>query len=185
MSVMSSIEISNVRKKYRSVTLTFPDVTFTNSTIILGPNGSGKSTLLKAIMGLIEYDGTIAYQGRLQYLPEHPTFPKDISMRTFLHAFVTELPIDLLQRFALIAKLDEPLNTLSKGMLGKLNLITCLMEDAAWYLLDEPVNGLDHAAMEELFEWLQTTNKRWIVTTHLPYVKERLQKDVIHLDPHS
>jgi len=31
---------------------------------VAGPNGSGKTTMVKALLGLVQYEGTIKYQSR-------------------------------------------------------------------------------------------------------------------------
>ncbi len=43
------------------LSLSVPDGT---TTVIVGPSGCGKSTLLRAVAGLTDYEGTIAYGGR-------------------------------------------------------------------------------------------------------------------------
>lgn len=173
-------------KRYQHHTVYYPDLVLSSPRIVLlGGNGSGKSTLLQAMMHLIEYKGTIDTTDALAYMPELPSFPKDTTVEEFLCAFGGYYPDSLVTEFALADKRQTNIASLSKGMKGKLNAIQCLMEEADVYLLDEPSNGMDDPSFDRLYQWLKTTTKHWIVTTHQPQLFDGLEAEVINLDSHS
>jgi ABC-2 type transport system ATP-binding protein len=179
-----SIEWEGLKKSYTKVTLTYQDRRIEGQrTILLGGNGSGKSTLLKMMLGWVHHDGTMRIDGRLSYMPEMPAFPRDVDAATFLRVLEEGDPVPWFERFGLSMRHSEPIHHFSKGMRGKLNAIQCLMKDADWYLFDEPENGLDDAGWRVLRSWLANTEKRWIITTHLPDRYQGLQAEVIRLDP--
>lgn len=181
-----SISIIGVSKRYKNVSMTYPDIKITSNRVILvGPNGSGKSTLLKAIVGLVEYEGRIQCEGSISFMPEHPNLPKDCTVIQFLTALGGQNVVSWLKRFDIYHKKDELCTSLSKGMKGKVNLIQCLIEDAAWYFLDEPTSGLDEGTLQELKRWLQTTSRKWIVSTHQDNLFSNLGAEVITLVEHT
>lgn len=152
-------------------------------TLLVGENGSGKSTLLKAMMNVLHYEGDIHISGSCSYMPEFPSFPTDITVFEFLSTFQSEaIILPFLKQFHLITKKDVLISNLSKGMKGKLNVIQCLMEEAEWYLLDEPLNGLDYDGLQELINYIQVSSQNFIIATHNTSAFQLLQTDVIHLD---
>lgn len=180
---MYSIELAGVVKRYERVRIVYPDLRITAPrTILLGTNGSGKSTLMKMMLGWVHHDGALRVAGRLSYMPESPSFPHDVDAITFLRSLEHVDPAPWLDRFRLEARTTESIHHFSKGMRGKLNAIQCLLRDADWYLFDEPENGLDTEGWAVLRNWLSTTDKRWIVSTHQPEAYQGLKAEVICLD---
>nr|MDQ3397451.1 ABC transporter ATP-binding protein [Deinococcota bacterium] len=138
-----------------------------------GPNGAGKSTLLRAVVGLLPYDGDIEICGHaprslraraaFAYLPDEAVLYEDLSLAE--HVTFTTLVyrqkeregavIDWLERFRLRDRLSESPSTHSRGMRQKLVLSLALGLDLPLLLLDEPYNGLDVEAQEELSRGLK------------------------------
>jgi ABC-2 type transport system ATP-binding protein len=71
--------------------------------------------------------------------------------RSVLHQRIEELA----ERFHLTKALDHPIRQLSKGNQQKVQLMMALLDDPKLLILDEPFNGLDVSAREELAEILR------------------------------
>lgn len=162
--------------------------------ILLGPNGAGKSTVIKSIAGLLRYKGRILINGKearsidakkiFAYVPELPAMYEALTVREhiefIMHAYnlqVTEEEIAaLLERFELTDKQDKLGNELSKGMMQKVSICCALIIKPRVILLDEPMVGLDPAAIKELKQVVGELKEAGItvlISTHmLEMVKE-------------
>ena len=165
------LEVINLSKKYGK-NLAVDQVGFTvpdgRVGILLGPNGAGKSTVIKSIAGLLRYSGSIRIQGMdsytsaakkcFAYVPELPYMYEALTVREHIDfmlraygADTTEEEIQtLLQRFELADKQEKLGNELSKGMMQKVSICCALVIHPRVILLDEPMVGLDPAAIKEL-----------------------------------
>lgn len=140
-------------------------------TIIIGANGVGKSTLLKYVAGRF---GKRIIDQPFRYLKDIPTFPLDVTVKTFLSAFLTYDDYASLDRQNALIEclqfqpfLDHYCHHLSKGNQMKLNLIITLQADVPLYLLDEPFNGLDQASKTRLTDFFIQDQKQFIVVSHI------------------
>ena len=191
------LEVIEVSKKYGkllavdSVSFQVPDGTVG---ILLGPNGAGKSTVIKSIAGLVRYDGNIRIQGKdargiearkiFAYVPEIPNMYEALTVREHLEfmeraygVVVTKQEREkLLERFELLDKQDKLGNELSKGMMQKVSICCALIIKPQVILLDEPMVGLDPAAIKELKQVvleLKAQGVTVLISTHmLEMVKE-------------
>ena len=165
------LEVIHLAKKYGK-TLAVDDVGFTvpdgRIGILLGPNGAGKSTVIKSIAGLLRFKGAIRIQGQdsrsleakkqFAYVPELPYMYDALTVREHLEficraygmAFPEEQAQSLFRSFELSDKLDKLGNELSKGMMQKVSICCALVTNPKVILLDEPMVGLDPAAIKEL-----------------------------------
>lgn len=165
------LEVSKLIKKYGK-TLAADEVGFTvpdgRIGILLGPNGAGKSTVIKSIAGLLKYKGSIRIEGMdartveakkcFAYVPELPYMYEALTVREHIEFItraygitVTEEEVDaLLEKFELADKKDKLGNELSKGMMQKVSICCALVVKPKVILLDEPMVGLDPAAIKEL-----------------------------------
>lgn len=165
------LEVMNLTKKYGR-TVAVDNVGFTvpdgKIGILLGPNGAGKSTVIKSIAGLLKYKGSIRIQGLnsrmpeakkyFAYVPELPYMYDALTVREHIEfitrAYGVECPEEELQllfdRFELTDKQDKLGNELSKGMMQKVSICCALVVKPRVILLDEPMVGLDPAAIKEL-----------------------------------
>lgn len=191
------LEVINVSKKYGK-TLAVDDVSFTvpdgKVGILLGPNGAGKSTIIKSIAGLLRYKGTIKIQGLnsveiaakkiFAYVPELPNIYEALTIRehiTFMQkAYGVNVSEDeiqaLFKRFELSDKQNKLGSELSKGMLQKISICCALIVKPKVLLLDEPMVGLDPAAIKELRQVILELRDQGctiLISTHmLEMVKE-------------
>lgn len=191
------LEVVNLSKKYGK-TLAVDDVGFTvpdgRIGILLGPNGAGKSTVIKSIAGLLRYKGSIRIQGIdsreteakkcFAYVPELPSMYEALTVREHLEFInraygveATEAEIEeLLEKFELKDKQDKLGNELSKGMMQKVSICCALIIRPKVILLDEPMVGLDPAAIKELKEVILELKDQGctiLISTHmLEMVKE-------------
>lgn len=186
-----TIRIEAFRKSYKTTSILFDRIIIQEKvTLLVGRNGSGKSTLMKAICGLIHYQGEIwSNTDSYAYMCEESLFPKDISVMVFLLALnaLNKKPQEekviheLLELFRIDHKSDIPLSHLSKGMKAKVNLIQCLMSKADFYILDEPLSGLDAKGVEALLQWISESRKQFVISTHLLEDFSPLHAKVIHV----
>ncbi len=191
------LEIQNLTKKYGHY-LAVDHVSFTvpggQVGILLGPNGAGKSTIIKSIAGLLRYEGgvgiekmpakTLEAKRAFAYVPEIPAMFDALTVREHIeyvrrayNSPITEEEVEqLLTRFELEDKQKKLGNELSKGMMQKVSICCALAIQPKVILLDEPMVGLDPAAIKELKEVVLELKERGVtvlISTHmLEMVKE-------------
>lgn len=191
------LEVIHLTKKYGK-TLAVDDVGFTvpdgKIGILLGPNGAGKSTVIKSIAGLLRFKGAIRIQGQdsctveakkcFAYVPELPYMYEALTVREHIEFISRAYGISISEeevhslfgRFELDDKQDKLGNELSKGMMQKVSICCALITRPKVILLDEPMVGLDPAAIKELKDQLLELKDQGctvLVSTHmLEMVKE-------------
>lgn len=185
------LEIQGLSKKYGKtlavdqVSMMIPDG---QVGILLGPNGAGKSTIIKSIAGLLRYQGQVIIQNMaarnieakkiFAYVPEMPAMYEALTVREHLEFIrraygleVTEEEMNLLlERFELLDKQDKLGNELSKGMMQKVSICCALLVKPKVILLDEPMVGLDPAAIKELKKVIMELKEQHttvLVSTHM------------------
>jgi len=136
----------------------------------LGPNGAGKTTLIRTLLGLTAASsGTIRLLGRpipeqrrealarVGAIVEEPRFHPFLTGRENLrvvaaargreaHHFID----GALRRVGLEQRAVDRVSSYSLGMRQRLGVARCLLADPELLILDEPMNGLDPAGMEEM-----------------------------------
>lgn len=185
------LEIQNLTKRYGKnlavdhVTFTVPDG---QVGILLGPNGAGKSTIIKSIAGLLRFEGGVGIQRMdsrsmeakriFAYVPEIPAMFEALTVREHIeyirrayNSTVTDAEVDqLLTRFEMEDKQNRLGNELSKGMMQKVSLCCALAIKPKVILLDEPMVGLDPAAIKELKQVvleLRAAGVTVLISTHM------------------
>jgi ABC-2 type transport system ATP-binding protein len=139
---------------------------------LIGPNGAGKTTTLRVLSTLIEVtSGEVKIFGqdivkdasevrkRISYLPEDAGAYKNMTGREYLK-FIAQFFHDIhdsklmLEKGVAIAQLgeriDDKVDTYSKGMARKLLVARALMIDPKLAILDEPTSGLDVINAQEI-----------------------------------
>lgn len=185
------LEIQELTKRYGKY-LAVDHVSFTVPNgqvgILLGPNGAGKSTIIKSIAGLLRYQGGVGIQQMpartleakriFAYVPEIPAMFDALTVREHIeyvkcayNSSITEEEIlQLLTRFELEDKQEKLGNELSKGMMQKVSICCALAIKPKVILLDEPMVGLDPAAIKELKEVvleLKSQGVTILISTHM------------------
>jgi ABC-2 type transport system ATP-binding protein len=196
------VELVKLSKNFAAIhALTDVTTTITGSIIgLLGPNGSGKSTMLKCLLGLIPFEGSArvlglssategsAIRDRVGYMPEQEAFLAGMSA-VELCTYAGELSglprTEAMQRahaalyYAGIEdKRYQPVDGYSTGQKQRVKLAQALVHDPELLILDEPTNGLDPRARDEMLDLIvELPGRRGcaiILSTHLPPDVERI-----------
>jgi ABC-2 type transport system ATP-binding protein len=134
----------------------------------IGPNGSGKTSTLRVIMHILLPDsgivevlgkrGTRAANDSIGYLPEERGLYKKMTVRRQLsyYASLKGVPEKTarsemdrwLEELDLSAWADQNVETLSKGMMQKIQFIATVVSKPELVILDEPFSGLDPVNVE-------------------------------------
>lgn len=157
---------------------------------LVGVNGTGKTTLLKLILGVEKPNsGEIIKSGGMiiNYLPQDPKFPNDISLLDIVMASSTEEhPILDFEAKSIITKLgldyEATANKLSGGELKRLALAKVLVTYCDLLILDEPTNHLDSSLIEWLEKYLIKWKKGLLMVTHDRYFLQRVCNKMMELD---
>jgi ABC-2 type transport system ATP-binding protein len=198
--IMSIIlETHDIRKKYLTKTALQGISLQLESGRILGlagPNGSGKTTLLKILAGLQKPSGgtfsvagnTNGYETKkvVSFLPDKNTlYPwmKAIDAIGFYADFFEDFDRNKALDMLSFMKLEksEPVKSMSKGMIEKLNLVLAFSRKAKLFLLDEPLGGIDPVARERIVSTIIKTyseDSSIIISTHLLSDVEQLFNDI-------
>ena len=132
---------------------------------MLGPNGSGKTTWMKMAAGLVKpTSGEVCFNGRpvgidsrrdVAYMSTEPYFYDWMTIedagkyyRDFFDDFSMERFLQMLRDMDLNEK--DKIRTLSSGMVAKMKIALTLARNAKVYMLDEPFNGIDLLARDEI-----------------------------------
>jgi ABC-2 type transport system ATP-binding protein len=158
---------------------------------LLGPNGAGKTTAIKLILGLIfPTSGTVRVLGadpqdidtkqKIGYLPEESYLHRFLNAEETLDFYgrLFDLPRNvrreraakLIERVGLSHARRRPLKEYSKGMVRRVGLAQCLINDPELILLDEPTSGMDPIGSREIKDLildLKKQGKTVLLSSHL------------------
>ena len=152
---------------------------------MLGPNGSGKTTWMKMAAGLIKpTSGQVFFQGEpvslesrkhVAYMSTEPYFYTWMSVKdvgTYYADFFEDFSWERYRELLRKMELTEGLKTksLSTGMMAKLKIAVTMARDAQVYMLDEPFNGIDLLARDEIRACIlqyATEEKLMLLSSHL------------------
>lgn len=200
---MELLEIKNLSKKYED-TYVLEDINlnFTSGKIIglLGKNGAGKTTLIKLINDLLTpTSGEIFVQGNkigvetkkiISYLPERTYLNRQMKVSEILRYFedfYDDFDVQKARKLLKDLNLDEDqrLSKMSKGMKEKVQLVLVLSRDAALYILDEPLGGVDPATRDYILDTILSNFNEGasvIISTHLISDIERILDEAVFID---
>lgn len=135
--------------------------------VVFGPNGAGKTTLLRVLATLLRpHAGAVtvlehrlpeeAWQvrGRVGLLGHDPLLYRELTARenlryhARLHNVGDTRVEELIRSVAIADRADEPLRTLSRGMIQRVAIARATLHDPQLLLLDEPYANLDPAAID-------------------------------------
>nr|WP_281496741.1 ABC transporter ATP-binding protein [Ornithinimicrobium sp. F0845] len=176
---------------------------------LVGANGAGKSTLIKILLGLLgATQGTAQVLGHdiraegakirslVGYMPEHDCLPPDVRAIDFVvhMARMSGLPptaareraADVLRHVGLAEERYRLMGGYSTGMKQRAKLAQALAHDPRLVFLDEPTNGLDPAARDDMLALVSKIGREFgisvLVTSHLLGELERVSDHVVVLD---
>jgi heme exporter protein A len=134
---------------------------------VLGANGAGKTTLLRLLATLLRpHEGGVqvlgaslpdqawAVRGRIGLLTHEPLLYRELTARenlTFharLHGVGAQRVQEVLEAVGMTRRAEEPVRTLSRGMVQRVAVARTVLHDPELLLLDEPRANLDPAAAE-------------------------------------
>ena len=145
-------------------------------TALIGANGAGKTTLLRALLGQVEYKGSIrhlasdgrpAAELRTGYVPQQLEFDRSspVTVLDFLAASLSRRSVYFgvsrktkdkamaaLARTHCEKLADRALGALSGGELQRVLLALALTPQPDLLILDEPVSGVDQNGLETFYQ---------------------------------
>ena len=211
MASVTVVETEGLTKAYPGVTaLDRLDLTVGEGvTGLVGANGAGKSTLIKILLGLLPATAgsarvlghDVASEGAairalVGYMPEHDCLPPDVSasdlvvhlgqMSGLPYAAARERASDVLRHVGLAEERYRPIGGYSTGMKQRAKLAQALVHDPRLVLLDEPTNGLDPSARDDMLALVRRIGTDFkiavLVTSHLLGELERVSDHIVVLD---
>lgn len=181
---MTAVDVKNLVKHYGSIQavkgISF-NVNEGEIFGLIGPNGAGKTTVLRVISTLLKItSGSIKIMDYdiqkdadkirkiISYLPEDAGAYKNLTGRAYLkfiaNFFDAKQNREMVEKGIEIADLGERINdrvdTYSKGMMRRLLVGRALMINPKLAILDEPTSGLDVINAQEIRKLVKTTAKK-------------------------
>jgi heme exporter protein A len=188
---VTAVEVDGLARHYgerealSEVTLSLADG---QTLVVFGPNGAGKTTLLRVLATLLRpHAGSVrvlgeslpgdawAVRGRIGLLGHEPLLYRELTARENLrfHARLHDVGEprvrEVLQLVGVERRADEPLRTLSRGMVQRVAVARAVLHEPELLLLDEPWSNLDPAAVERLEPLIGVSAARTrVVCSHDP-----------------
>lgn len=163
----------------------------------LGPNGAGKTTTLRMSLGVIVPDkGTVKLFGetpnaramdRVGFLPEERGVYRKMTAEAVIVFFARlkglsasearRRALVYLERFGLKDAAQKKIKELSKGMAQKIQIISAIIHEPDFIILDEPFSGLDpvnQSMLEQVIREQAQAGRTVLFSTHVMEHAERL-----------
>ncbi len=187
--LLVSIETRNVSNyALKNVNTYFPHAKLN---VILGPNGAGKTTLLKTIGGLVDYSGSILFDGEpidhlkpykrgVALVPQNNSLFRNMNVfeniafglkaRGLKNDFVRKKVIEVARMLRIENILDRYPATLSGGEAKKVALARALAIEPKVIMLDEPFESLDVEARviveQEIMMAIKRLRRTTLIVSH-------------------
>jgi heme exporter protein A len=188
---VAAVEVEGLARHYgerealTDVSLSLPEG---STLVVFGPNGAGKTTLLRVLATLLRpHAGDVrvlgsslpgeawAVRGRIGLLGHEPLLYRELTARenlrfhARLHDVSAERVEELLQLVQMSDRAEEPLRTLSRGMVQRVAVARAVLHDPQLLLLDEPRSNLDPAAVQLVDPLIGTASGRTrVICSHDP-----------------
>lgn len=163
----------------------------------LGPNGAGKTTTIRMILEIIRptrgqitvlgHPSALDVRNRIGYLPEEKGLYKKMKVWAIIQYFGMLKGLDrrtaktrawsLLEQYGLKDFAEAKVESLSKGMGQKVQVLSAVAHKPELVILDEPFSGLDpvnQGVLEELIRDMAAQGQTVIFSTHVMQHAERL-----------
>ena len=185
------VEAHNISKRYDDKVL-FKNFSYKFKRLdrigIIGPNGAGKSSLLYILTGLSMPDSGKVVIGDTvifgYYTQTGMKLQEDKRVIDVVSAVSDNIPVDkglslsaaqLLERFMFPREQQQVyVSQLSGGERRRLYLLTILMANPNFLILDEPTNDLDLVTLNVLEEYLETFQGCLLMVSHDRYFMDKL-----------
>ena len=177
---MNIIEIRGLKKAYPGFSLDIGALDLPEGCILglVGENGAGKTTTIRLLLGLARPDDgrmSLPEKALLGVVPDEPGIPgltADELGRVLARVYKNW---DRPRYAALLARLDvprsKPFDKLSRGTKQKLGIAAAMSHGARVLILDEPMNGLDPVAREEvddlLLDFAREEGNAVLISSHI------------------
>lgn len=192
------LTVEGIAAGYAGARRTIHDVSFTvregERIAVIGPNGAGKSTLFKTLVGIIPHtEGQISLHGEscrashnmIGYVPQQARgdwrFPatvwdvvmmgrtREIGWFRWPGKRDRQIVEDALVKVGMLAYRSRQIDALSGGQRQRVFIARALAQETDVLLLDEPFNGVDVTAEDEIMntlERLQAMGITILIATH-------------------
>jgi heme exporter protein A len=190
-AIVPALEITGLARHYGEREA-LSDVSLTlgegQTLVVFGPNGAGKTTLLRILATLLRpHAGEIrvlgsaipgeawAVRGKIGLLGHEPLLYRELTGRenlrfhARLHGVDEERVEEVLAAVVLSKRANEPVRTLSRGMVQRVAVGRAILHEPELLLLDEPYSNLDPAAIELVAPLIGAASRRTrVMCSHDP-----------------
>lgn len=179
------LTVQNIHKRFRGVHAV-NDISFEMEEgeifAFLGPNGAGKTTTLRILLDIIKaeageirwningHSSSLADPTLIGYLPEERGLYPDLpvlrtlvymaSIRGMKPSEAKKAAMEWLERLGLEKRINEKLQTLSKGNQQKVQFISSILHKPLFAILDEPFSGFDPVNQEMFAGFIKEINQQ-------------------------
>ncbi|MFJ7732579.1 ATP-binding cassette domain-containing protein [Lysinibacillus sp. NPDC097231] len=196
------LRLSNVSFRYKKPILREVSFSLPIGQIVglVGENGSGKSTLLKVLAGLLRPSkGEVLLNGspvtrrsadKIAYLPDTDLFYDFFTGEQLFQHYASQFEDFSYDKACIVAEFlqvdkNSKLRQLSKGNRGRMKMAATLGREVPYYLMDEPLAGLDPIVREQLIKGLiqftDIEHQTILLSTHELYEVEPILDQIILL----
>ncbi|TRZ77178.1 MAG: ABC transporter ATP-binding protein [Deltaproteobacteria bacterium] len=195
------IELKNLTKRYgNTLAVNNLNLSVSKGEIygFIGPNGAGKTTTIRIMGGVLApTEGMVVIDGinmaddpesvkrRIGFIPDRPFIYEKLTGMEFMRFSADLYGVDeriflekaqaLLKQFAIFNWADELIESYSHGMKQRLIISSALLHDPIVIIVDEPMVGLDPAAIKmvkNMFRELSRGGMTIFMSTHTLAVAE-------------
>jgi ABC-2 type transport system ATP-binding protein len=195
------IELKNLTKRYgNTLAVNNLNLSVSKGEIygFIGPNGAGKTTTIRIMGGVLApTEGIVVIDGinmaadpesvkrRIGFIPDRPFIYEKLTGMEFMRFSADLYGVDerlfvdkaqaLLKKFAIFNWANELIESYSHGMKQRLIISSALLHDPTVIIVDEPMVGLDPAAIKmvkNMFRELSRGGMTIFMSTHTLSVAE-------------
>lgn len=168
----------------------------------LGPNGAGKTTTIRMILDIIKptrgeitilgHSSALDVRTGIGYLPEEKGLYKKMKVWAIIQYFAMLKGMEkkaakqrawtVLEKYGLKDFAEAKVETLSKGLGQKVQVLSAVAHAPELVILDEPFSGLDpvnQGVLEELIRDMAAAGQTVIFSTHVMQHAERLCDQIL------